>query len=215
MGRQSDKSRDALLNAAEELFAQHGIDAVSNRKIAEHAGTANHSAVKYHFGGRDDLLRALIQRAMDQMVEHRDRLTATEDMAGGLREIVTRRTLPWIYVFAAQGTSGWRAQFLFQARLHPDLPTIVGDSLRADVLSKDLRSRTRKELSGIPQTVLRARSAILGEMMLGSCAKYEQQVNSGNEQGNWESMGYFLIDAIVGMLAAPSTAPSDFLGLDW
>lgn len=49
MGSYGDRVRQALLDSAEELFAAHGIDAVSNRRIAEHAGNSNHSAVNYHF----------------------------------------------------------------------------------------------------------------------------------------------------------------------
>ena len=67
VSRHGEKAREILLDAAEELFARYGIDAVSNRKIAEHAGTANHSAIKYHFGSRQDLLEAMLQRAMDGM----------------------------------------------------------------------------------------------------------------------------------------------------
>ncbi|WP_280505436.1 TetR/AcrR family transcriptional regulator, partial [Nocardia farcinica] len=62
MARHGDQSRQALLDAAEELFATQGIDSVSNRRIAEFAGQANHSAVAYHFGGRDDLIRAIFDR---------------------------------------------------------------------------------------------------------------------------------------------------------
>lgn len=58
MGSYGDRVRQALLDSAEELFAAHGIDAVSNRRIAEHAGNSNHSAVNYHFGSRDELIRA-------------------------------------------------------------------------------------------------------------------------------------------------------------
>ncbi len=54
-----------------------------------------------------------------------------------------------------------------------------------------------------------ARAMILGPMVLGICAQYERMVNDDAQQGNWESLGYFLMDSIVGMLAAPSTAPVD------
>lgn len=65
------------------------------------------------------------------------------------------------------------------------------------------------ELAGIPQVVLRSRAMILGPMVLGISAQYERMVNDDAQQGNWESLGYFLVDSIVGMLAAPSTAPVD------
>lgn len=51
------------------LFAQHGIDGVSVRQIAEAAGQKNHNAITYYFGSKDALIRELIvdgAKAIDQ-----------------------------------------------------------------------------------------------------------------------------------------------------
>jgi len=48
-----------LLDAAERLFAAHGIANVSVRAIVNEAGQKNESALHYHFGNRDGLIRAL------------------------------------------------------------------------------------------------------------------------------------------------------------
>jgi TetR/AcrR family transcriptional regulator, repressor for neighboring sulfatase len=53
-------SRDALLAAAVELFAEHGPASVSIRDIARHAGV-NHGLVHRHFGSRDELLAEAIE----------------------------------------------------------------------------------------------------------------------------------------------------------
>jgi AcrR family transcriptional regulator len=53
---------DRLVDAAEALFAAHGIDAVSLRQINRAAGARNASALQYHFGGRDGLLRAVLAK---------------------------------------------------------------------------------------------------------------------------------------------------------
>lgn len=58
-GRQSDDTRDRLLDAAELLFAEHGIAAVSLREINRAAGAKNAVAVQYHFGDREGILRAI------------------------------------------------------------------------------------------------------------------------------------------------------------
>jgi AcrR family transcriptional regulator len=61
-GRQpseSDDTRDRLLDAAEMLFAEHGIASVSLREINRAAGAKNAVAVQYHFGDRDGILRAI------------------------------------------------------------------------------------------------------------------------------------------------------------
>lgn len=211
MSRHSEKAREALMDAAEELFAVHGIDGVSNRRITEYAGTANHSAIKYHFGTRDDLLNALIRRAITEVSRFRAGLPVSEDLDGGLREVVTHRVLPWIYYLSDQPAPYCRAQFLYQVRGYPGLSHIGTELLSGDELQADLVGRTRAELEGIPASVIRARAGILGYMTLGICAEFERQVADGAREATWDELGYFLVDAIVGMVAAPSTAKSDFL----
>ena len=52
-------TREAILVAAERLFAEHGVFAVSNRQVSEAAGQGNNAAVGYHFGTKTDLVRAI------------------------------------------------------------------------------------------------------------------------------------------------------------
>jgi AcrR family transcriptional regulator len=59
-GGPSGATTDRLVSAAEHLFAVHGIDGVSLREINRAAGARNASALQYHFGDRDGLLRAVI-----------------------------------------------------------------------------------------------------------------------------------------------------------
>lgn len=55
-------TRARLIGAAEKLFAQHGVGGVSLREINREAGAKNAVAVQYHFGDRDGLLRAVLQK---------------------------------------------------------------------------------------------------------------------------------------------------------
>ena len=55
-------TRLALLRAAERLFAEEGLDAVSLRRISVAAGQRNHSAVNYHFADKKDLINAILDR---------------------------------------------------------------------------------------------------------------------------------------------------------
>lgn len=56
----AETTRRRLLRAAEELFAEHGVDGARTRDITERAGQANSSALHYHFGSRDGLLAAIL-----------------------------------------------------------------------------------------------------------------------------------------------------------
>lgn len=63
------EARLAILRSAEQLFASKGIEGPSLREIARAAGQGNTNAAQYHFGDRDGLLLAVLDR-------HRDRVEA-------------------------------------------------------------------------------------------------------------------------------------------
>jgi AcrR family transcriptional regulator len=63
-------SKRKLLDAAEQLFADHGFEAVSVRDITQLAKT-NVAAVNYHFGSRDALLGLVMMRYLVPINEER------------------------------------------------------------------------------------------------------------------------------------------------
>jgi AcrR family transcriptional regulator len=65
--RDGDARRAAILEAAIELFAEHGFEGASARAITSHAG-ANVAAIKYYFGDKIGLYHAAIQAAHAQVI---------------------------------------------------------------------------------------------------------------------------------------------------
>jgi AcrR family transcriptional regulator len=53
-------TRQRILDAAKELFVERGYEAASLREIAERVGVTK-AALYYHFPGKEDLLRALLE----------------------------------------------------------------------------------------------------------------------------------------------------------
>ncbi|MEQ9811140.1 MAG: TetR family transcriptional regulator, partial [Azospirillaceae bacterium] len=53
-------TRDAILEAAEALFSEHGFKAVTIREIARRAG-ANVASISYYFQSKEGLLRAIYE----------------------------------------------------------------------------------------------------------------------------------------------------------
>lgn len=68
-------TREALLDAAERLFAQRGLAGASVRDITRRAG-ANVAAVHYHFGSKEGLVRAVLARRVGPLNQERLRLLA-------------------------------------------------------------------------------------------------------------------------------------------
>ncbi|HRN61438.1 MAG TPA: TetR family transcriptional regulator [Luteimonas sp.] len=69
-------TKDRILGAAEELFAQHGFAGTSLRQVTSQADV-NIAAVNYHFGSKENLVNEVFRRRMDVMSGQRlDRLRA-------------------------------------------------------------------------------------------------------------------------------------------
>ena len=64
------ETRTRILDAAEELFMQHGFEATSMRLLTAKAGV-NLAAVNYHFGSKDALIEAVFRRRLDPMNQAR------------------------------------------------------------------------------------------------------------------------------------------------
>ncbi|MFD1050012.1 TetR/AcrR family transcriptional regulator, partial [Kibdelosporangium lantanae] len=117
------ETRELILTAAERLFAELGVVAVSNRRIAEAAGQGNNTVVGYHFGTKADLVRAIVRRHADQVEDLRlQRIAAAGD---DVRDWVTCLVRPSIDHLAALGTPTWYARFAAQVMTDPALRDIL------------------------------------------------------------------------------------------
>ena len=68
-------TKDRILYAAEELFAQQGFASTSLRQVTSRADV-NIAAVNYHFGSKENLVNEVFRRRMDDM--SRERLAALQ-----------------------------------------------------------------------------------------------------------------------------------------
>ncbi len=64
------ETRTRILDAAEELFMQHGFEGTSMRLLTAKAGV-NLAAVNYHFGSKHALIEAVFRRRLDPMNQAR------------------------------------------------------------------------------------------------------------------------------------------------
>lgn len=124
MTTRGERTRERLLDVAEQLLSTRGIDGVSLREIRLAAGQRNTSALQFHFGDREGLLKALSDR-------HGPRLQAMlvtrydEMVAGGLQddsrcliEVFVRPTID--YVFFGPSERAW-IRILAELAARPEL----------------------------------------------------------------------------------------------
>ncbi|MDH5821460.1 TetR family transcriptional regulator [Luteimonas sp. RD2P54] len=63
-------TKERILGAAEELFAQQGFSGTSLRQVTTRADV-NIAAVNYHFGSKENLVNEVFRRRMDEMSTQR------------------------------------------------------------------------------------------------------------------------------------------------
>jgi AcrR family transcriptional regulator len=63
-------TKERILDAAELLFEQNGIDSTSTRQIADKAN-ANSAAPNFHFVTKDNLIKEVFRRRMEPLVQQR------------------------------------------------------------------------------------------------------------------------------------------------
>lgn len=68
MVTKSDKTRQALLEAGLDLFAEKGLDGASIRMVAKKAGV-NSALIQYYFGGKEGLYKAIIETSVETIWE--------------------------------------------------------------------------------------------------------------------------------------------------
>jgi AcrR family transcriptional regulator len=198
-------TREALLAAAERLFAERGMYAVSNRQISEAAGQGNNAAACYHFGTRTDLLRAIESKHRVPIEELRGRMLADIGDSTDLRDWVGCLVRPLTDHLAQLATPSWYARFAAQAMADPNYREVVTkDALSSPMLVRAIDGINRC-LPDLPKRVRFERIVMARNLLMHTCAEHEGGLAEHGPQSRspWPMAGEGLIDAIVGLWQAP------------
>lgn len=134
MPQRQSSMREAILDAAEELFSKSGFRAVSMREIAQASG-ANLGSISYHFGSKDGLLRAIYElhsgpmnRRRSELLNEAQRIRDSDDR---LAAIVRAFILPSFS--DAEGSVGGGARFarlraVVMAERHEEAQKIIAET---------------------------------------------------------------------------------------
>lgn len=153
-----------LMDAAERLFAERGVEATSVRQLAQ-AAHANIAAVHYHFGGKDGLLEQVLLRRMGQIAGQRAAFLQAgiiDPEESAIEAWVRMLVTPLTDLIQHEGEQG-RAYVRLMWRCHSERPEWA-ESLSLQHFGKEMRSFNRwlrDALNGLPadEIGLRARFA--------------------------------------------------------
>ncbi|WP_082686565.1 TetR family transcriptional regulator [Mycobacterium sp. IS-3022] len=200
-------TREAILAAAERLFAEHGVYAVSNRQVSEAAGQGNNAAVGYHFGTKSDLVRAIEQKHRVSIERLLTRMVAGIGDSTELRDWIACMVCSLTEHLDQLGNPTWYARFAAQALADPAYQKIVvKDALASPSLLQVVDGITRC-LPDLPMPVVVERNIMVRNLMMHTCADFERAFAEGADmpRSTWSSVASGLIDAIVGLWRAPIT----------
>jgi AcrR family transcriptional regulator len=203
-------TRESILTAAERLFAERGMYAVSNRQIAEAAGQGNTAAVNYHFGTKTDLVRAIARKHAEQIEQIRVRMMADVGDSTDLRDWVACLVRPVTEHLAALGRPTWYARFRAQVNADPALYEItVEDSFTSPLLRQFVDGLNRC-LPDLPAEVHAERGNMARHLIVQMCVERERALaqNIPVRWSSWNDAAIGLIDALVGLWTAHVTPRS-------
>lgn len=190
-------TRLQIVETAERLFAERGIESVPLRDIAVAAGQKNNAAVQYHFGDRAGLLKAILAHRATRSEQVRSELFA-DLIVGDSRPTV--RDLVRAFVLSLAGHVEEDSHYLAFLSRHiiehggySGLEGAVGESVVATFVRvlADL-------LPEIPRPVLDERWLVVMTTCVHTLSRYQIALHAGSLPAPLDE----LLDDLVDFLAA-------------
>jgi AcrR family transcriptional regulator len=199
MARDATLTRARLLRAGEHRFAQDGVAGARLADIVRDAGQANDSAVGYHFGSRDGLLRAIVARHLAAM-EQRRRVPPDDADLRTVVELVVVPTAGLLltedgrdFLLIMEQVSDWSG--LGAGRPNP--------ALTGTVLADQLERLAGLLVAEVGPVLARERAALLVTFLTGALAARARSRGAGRRQRlGHEKYVAHLVDVLTGALSA-------------
>jgi AcrR family transcriptional regulator len=207
------RTRERLLNVAEQLFGERGIDAVSLREIRLAAGARNAAAVQFHFENRAGLLEALIERHLPGIAAIQRELfdimlaEGREDDVRSLVEVLVRPTA--VYVLRGSSERAW-VKIMSDLVQRPDLRLTEMGSVAPEVAQKVGAALYEKLATQMPARIAQERIVTLAQIALHVCAdraRVDDDPTRTRQHISGPMFAENLVDSVCGAQSAPQTVP--------
>lgn len=209
--RQTGTGAISLMEAAERLIAEKGIDGVSSREIARLAGHKNHSAVNYNFGSYEGLVEALIEhRSAPISQQRREQLAAllAASAEPRLEDLVGLMVRPMAAQLLAPAGQNHFLNLLSQLLTRDHWQQIFLHNRRRDSTLLRIGERVEARLhTQLPSAVCHERLQRLGNQIVHCVAEWDSRVRAGTLEATPEALDWRINDFIACSVAA-LTAPA-------
>lgn len=207
MTSRGEQTRELLLDTAERLWGERGVDGVSLREIRVASGVRNTAAVYFYFHDRDGLIDALMARHLPRIAEIQQRLyDAASDGRRGrhtLVEILVRPTAEYVSLGPSE-----RAWVKIMAEL-ASLPHLHFKEMESFTPEAGVRagSELLEQLRGVvPSKLARDRIIMLAQLSVHACADYARLIDHSEDSRGRMTERVFIAN-LVGMMEAALFAP--------
>ena len=202
-------TKDRILNAAERIFAEQGLDAVSLRAVTTEAGV-NIAAVNYYFGSKAALLQAMTQRHFAPVnAEQLHRLEQIEANAQKLsvENILRAYTTPIFAMFDAQRGREWmQAKILAYRADSPHVNSMTESEADAEVISRYYEA-LRRAIPHVPADELWWRFERTRNLLLANQSRRFMAPSGGiPSESSKRDEREWLVTFLVGGLEAEATS---------
>ena len=201
-----ESGRDALIRAAERLFGERGIAAVSLREVAAAAGQANNSAVRYHFGSRDGLVDAIFTYRMSRIDERRRAMLAAAGPDPDVRTLLQAFVYPLAESIGHEDGVSWYARFLRQVVFDPSFDVFAPPR---DEVARGLLAVVQGLVGGtrdLPDVIRDRRILQVAQLVVHALADQEHQLARGSAAITTSLLAADLVDCAAAVLEAPVSA---------
>jgi AcrR family transcriptional regulator len=197
--KDSTETQHLLLDAAERLMAEHGADGVSMREISVGAGQGNNNAAQYHFGSREGIINAVLDRRMAPIDARRAEMIAALGTAPTLEDLVRTVVVP-----LAEGSQrhGHYIGFFAQLRVSRCYSHLVTHARPRTSSFLDVRDQLDARLTHLPPAVRSQRRWLSGSLIVHAIAEF---VAAPAEQPyeRWDDLIEGIVAACVQILEGP------------
>ncbi|MGE4430541.1 MAG: TetR/AcrR family transcriptional regulator [Sphingobium sp.] len=209
--RKREAIEGALLDAAERLFSERAVEAVSMREIAVAAGTTNHFAVQHYFKNKDELIRAIFRRRAVSIEGQRSARLAALSEAGkplDTRNLLEVMFLPVIEELDRQGNRSY-ARFLLRIMWANPYMQIREEMNEHFPMSNYVSTLLCRSLPGISTELFAARLSASASLFLHATLNWEH--GGGGWRSSYADFNEAVADALE-MAAAALEAQVSFAG---
>lgn len=201
-------TKEAIIRAAERLFAEKGLGAVSVRDITVAAGARNQSALHYHFGGMEQLIVEVFAHSFRDIEEKRMERIAELDADGQSNDILAlmRAAIAPLFETCDEENGRLYARFGVQILSDPrfSIPSLIDDLSMAS--AREIARRVFKALSGLPEASVTTRLRRVFYISTFMMADHARMIESGKAPPLEEAIEE-AASTLAGFLKAPYPSP--------